>query len=240
MTKGKFRTDKSGLKYAQILGVKLNITSEGGVLNAIGNFLADKHKFSLITPNPELVVMASRDKKLLAVVNSFDLSVPDGVGLRLAVPNLPIIKGRKLFLALVSLAKKKQWRIFFLGGENIPGVTPGPRLNTAGEVVSGDDCLEKINAARPDLLFVGFGMPKQENWIYKNARKLNVGGIIAVGGTFDYVFGKAKLPPIWLEKAGLEWFWRLMVQPWRLAKIFNAVIVFPLKVFRCKVRRKCA
>ncbi len=127
-----------------------------------------------------------------------------------------------------------------MGGENIPGVTAGPRLNAAGEVVSGDDCLKKINAARPDLLFVGFGMPKQEKWIYKNVKKLDAKGIMTVGGTFDYVFGKARLPPQWLEKPGLEWLWRLLHEPKRGSRILNAVIIFPLKVLCSKLWQKRA
>ena len=79
-------------------------------------------------------------------------------------------------------------------------------------------------------------MPKQEKWIYKNVKKLDVKGIIAVGGTFDYVFGKASLPPKWMEEAGLEWLWRLLHEPKRVFRILNAVVIFPLKVWRSKLR----
>ena len=100
--------------------------------------------------------------------------------------------------------------------------------------------IQKINEIKPDLLFVGFGMPKQEKWIDKNVEKLDVKGIMAVGGTFDYVFGKARLPPEWLEKLGLEWLWRLLHEPKRAPRILNAVIIFPLKILSSKFWQKRA
>lgn len=246
VVKNEFRTDKSGLKYAQILGAKVNITSTEEVLKAIDNFWVKGHKFSLVTANPELMVMADGDKELREIVNSADLVIPDGVGLRLAIPALPIIKGRKLFLKLNGLIKEKNRKAFFLGGKKIANVVAGPNLNQDGEPISKKDketerkIVKKINKLQPDLLFVGFGMPKQEKWIARNLPRLKIGGAMAVGGTFDYIFGQAKMPPAGLEKAGLEWLWRLACQPWRLGRVVNAAIVFPLKVFWYKVRRKRA
>jgi len=234
--KTELKTDKSGLKIAQILNVKVNITYQEQVINTISNFLARRHKFCLFSVNPELLVMAAGDPVLKKIINSADLVIPDGIGLRLAIPNLPIIKGRQLFLALMDLAKAKKWRTFLLGGKGIKGVVAGPRLNRTGEpvlqrdIVIQNDIIARVNRFEPDLLFVGFGMPKQEYWIYKNAKKLNAKCVMAVGGTFDYVFGKAKVPPARWNELGLEWLWRLICQPWRIARIFNATVVFPLRL----------
>lgn len=244
MVKSEFKTDKSGLKYAQILGVRINITLEREVLNTISNFLVHGHKFCLFSTNPELLVMAASDVALKKIINQADLAIPDGVGLKVAVPKLPIIKGRQLFLALTALAKKEKWRTFFLGGLGISGVVAGPRLNRVGEPASPAErtiqakLIAKINRAKPDLLFVGFGMPKQEYWIARNLPKLKIGGVMAVGGTFDYLYGKAKLPPKWLERLGLEWLWRLIREPWRAGRAFNAAVVFPLKIFWHRVRQR--
>lgn len=237
---------KSARKHVNILNVRLDSTSIEEVLNTIGDFRQSKHKFSLFTPNPEILVEAEKNKNFQKILNSADLSIPDGIGLKIAEPSLKIIKGRELFLKLLSLARKKNWKVFFLGGMGIKNVTTGPALDKNGEPSSEEDrkieieIIEKINKLKPDILFVGFGYPKQERWIYKWLSKLEVGGAMAVGGTFDYVFGKAKLPPVWLEKACLEWFWRLLNEPKRIFRIFNAVIIFPLKILCSKLWQKRA
>ena len=142
---------------------------------------------------------------------------------------------------LVSEAKKKNWKTFFLGGKGIKNVEAGPRLNRNGQPVTEEDreienkIIGKINKLKPDLLFVGFGMPRQEKWIARNLAKLDIGGAIAVGGTFDYVFGSAMLPPKGLERWGLEWFWRLIREPKRLGRILNAVVIFPFLAIWHKV-----
>lgn len=244
MLKNQKMITKSARNYVTILGIRLDSTSIDSVLNTIGGFLQSKHKFSVFTPNPEILLEASRDINFKKILNSSDINVPDGVGLKIAAPALNIIKGRELFLELVALARKKNWKVFFVGGEKIKKVTAGPRLNKNGEPISERDkkieieLVEKINKFKPDLLFVGFGMPKQEKWISKWLPKLEVGGAMAVGGTFDYVFGKAKLPPAWIGKAGLEWLWRALHEPKRVLRILNAVVIFPLEVFWYKFQKK--
>jgi len=244
MQKISLKKADSDQKYVNILNVRLDSTNIVEVLNTIGDFLRSGYKFSLFTSNPEILIEASRDLNFKNILNLSDINIPDGVGLKIAEPSLNIIKGRELFLELIALAQKKNWKVFFVGGKGIKNVTAGPMLDKNGEPESERDkeieieLVEKINRARPDLLFVGFGAPKQEKWIHKWLPKLEVGGAMAVGGTFDYVFGKAKLPPAWIGKAGLEWFWRALHEPKRVLRILNAVIIFPLEVFWYKFQKK--
>ena len=232
----------SSRKYAQILGIKLNSTREDEVLALVESFIAQGRKFTIFTPNPEIVLLAQKDEKLKKALNSADLLIPDGIGLKYAAKflhkiDLNIIPGRKLFLKLLALARKNNWKVFFLGGKGIKNVTAGPMLNKSGEPVSERDrkieieIEKKINKVKPDLLFVGFGAPKQERWIFEHLSKLNIGGAMSVGGTFAYLAGRSRLPPEWLEKAGLEWLWRLIHEPKRFSRILRAVIIFPLRVF---------
>jgi N-acetylglucosaminyldiphosphoundecaprenol N-acetyl-beta-D-mannosaminyltransferase len=90
--------------------------------------------------------------------------------------------------------------------------------------------IARINEFKPHILFVGFNAPKQEKWVYKWLPHLKVGSAMVLGGTFDYFAGRAALPPEWMEKLGLEWLWRLIREPWRAPRIFNAVVVFPIRV----------
>jgi len=172
--------------------------------------------------------------------------------------SLKIIKGRELFIELIKLASNKGWKVFLLGGK--PGYAKsaglnlrksfktvriayaqGPQINVNGVPDSLEDmeiqkeAVAQINEYMPQLLFVAFGAakPKQEKWIYKNLPKLKIGGAMGVGGTLDYIAGQASLPPKWAE-GNLEWLWRLYSQPWRLGRIFRALIIFPWKVFLSK------
>lgn len=167
---------------------------------------------------------------------------------------LSLIKGRVLFIDLVELADKKNWRIFFLGGEGREAeiaanelrvkhpslkiqTLAGPILNRSGEPVDAVNrreeigVIKKINEFEPQLLFVAFGNPKQEIWIHKNLPRLKIGGAMAVGGTLRYIAGMSPLPPKWMEKTGLEWLWRLITEPYRFRRILNAFPIFPIRIF---------
>ena len=78
------------------------------------------------------------------------------------------------------------------------------------------EIVERINAARPDILFVALGNPKQELWMGRNAAKLEVGAMIGIGGTFNFIAGRVKRAPRWMQKCGLEWIYRIIQEPGRL------------------------
>jgi N-acetylglucosaminyldiphosphoundecaprenol N-acetyl-beta-D-mannosaminyltransferase len=246
----------TGRKIGQILGINVTSTSVNEVLTRVEDFVTYNSKFYIVTPNPELILMAQKNLILKEALNAANLPIPDGVGLKIANPDLSIIKGRKLFSELVKLAEKKSWKVFLLGGLDGEAAKAakqlkinysklkietdsGPKLDNNAESLGNNKKLEteainRINKFAPELLFVAFGNPKQEIWIQKNLSKLNIGGAMAVGGTFRYIAGMSKLPPAWMAKAGLEWLWRLITEPARIERVFNAVIVFPLKVFFAK------
>lgn len=252
-------------KYGTILNTGLNSTSTEKVLAFARDSISRGYKFWISTPNPEIILAAEKDPELHRALENSDLAIPDGVGLLyaarfLGMGELKMIKGRKLFMELIELASKKGWKVFLLGG--LPGYAKsaglnlrksfktvriayaqGPQINSNGEPDSLKDleiqkeAIAQINEYKPQLLFVAFGAakPKQEKWIYKNLSKLKVGGAMGVGGTLDYVAGKAPLPPRWAE-GSFEWLWRLYTQPWRLARILRATILFPWKVFLSKLK----
>ncbi|QQG41579.1 MAG: WecB/TagA/CpsF family glycosyltransferase [Candidatus Woesebacteria bacterium] len=263
MNKIRVKRDKKSQKYGQILGINVLSSSINSLLTGVEENISCNKKFYIVTPNPELVLMAQKNKELAIALNSADYPVPDGVGLAyaskfLSGDNLNIIPGRKFFEELVQLAAKKHWKVFLLGGLGDEAALAaskfkiknsklkietvgGPKLNQNGEpdtkvdIKIQFDVIAQINKFRPVLLFVAFGNPKQEIWIHKNLSKLKIGGAMAVGGTFRYVAGFSKLPPKWMEKAGLEWLWRLIKEPNRFKRIFNAFPIFPIKIFWYKL-----
>ena len=99
--------------------------------------------------------------------------------------------------------------------------------------------IERINKAKPDILFVAFGAPKQEKWIYENIKKIpSVKLAIGVGGSFDFISGNVKRAPRLLRKLGLEWLWRLYVEPGRISRIYNATFKFCRLVLISKIKKR--
>lgn len=168
-----------------------------------------------------------------------------------------IIHGSDFMLDLIGVANKKKWKVVFLGGvgdvaeksavalrANYKGVKmfglTGPVLNQEGIPTSKEEkrkeaeILKEISRIRPQILFVGFGAPKQEKWIYRVLTELDVGVVMAVGGAFDYLAGKVPRPPKIVKKLELEWLWRLFTRR-RVRRVFNAVVVFPFHIFLLKL-----
>lgn len=238
--------------------INVNSTSLSDVLTRVEGFISHSQRFYIVTPNPELILMAQTNKNLKNALNGADISVPDGVGLKIANPNLKIIKGRELFLELIKLAAKNRWKVFLLGGlgdeaelaarklqiiySNLQiEYSKGPKLDSGARPLTGQDSeierktIENINKFKPQLLFVAFGNPRQEIWVHDNLSKLNIGGAMCVGGTLRYVAGLSRLPPRFISKLGLEWLWRLMTEPKRIGRVFRAVVVFPINLFISKI-----
>jgi len=288
---------KKSQKQGQILGVGVDSTSLSRVLTGIRAKMAKNSKFFVITPNPEIILEATKDQEYKRILNLADFSIPDGIGLShaasflslkspknkliraVALPfqglwvglstfinrkwllsSLKPIKGRELFLELLKLGNKKKWRVFFLGGledeaektkeileKSLKSIKmefhKGPKLDkrglpiTKGEKQTEKEVIKKINELSPHLLFVAFGAPKQEKWVFRNLKNLEVGGVMTVGGAFRYLTGKSIIPPAFMEKYGLEWIWRLFTEPKRVTRIINASIIFPLAVFKYKLRQ---
>lgn len=93
--------------------------------------------------------------------------------------------------------------------------------------------IRKINDSEADILFVAYGAPAQELWIARNLKKLKTVKVaLGIGGTFDYIAGVRKRSPIWMQKAGLEWLYRLIIQPSRIKRIYTATIRFPIVILK--------
>ncbi|HEX6977333.1 MAG TPA: WecB/TagA/CpsF family glycosyltransferase [Patescibacteria group bacterium] len=249
---------KKALNQAKILNISVNSTTRQEVLTTIGDRIKNKEKFVVFTPNPEIIVAASSDPRLASILNSADLSIPDGIGLKLVNPSLSIYKGRKLMLDLINLADSQKLKVYFLGASKDvnkkvlqkakvkhPNLTveasSGPMLDKEGKPVSEEELsseketIAHINRFSPQILFVAFGTPKEQKWIYLHKDELKANCIMEVGGAFDYLAGSALLPPKILESLGLEWFWRLINEPQRAGRIFTALVLFPIKVLLSKI-----
>jgi N-acetylglucosaminyldiphosphoundecaprenol N-acetyl-beta-D-mannosaminyltransferase len=193
------------------------------------------------------------------VYDGANLVVPDGMSLLLAsrIYGQPLkerVAGVDMFQILCGLAFEKQLRVFLLGGRpgsadltadilrrRFPGLqinTFCPRFNFEKTASGLTETAEAIRGARPQLLFVALGAPKQEYWIYKHGLQLSVPISIGVGGAFEMVAGVVSRAPLWVQKAGCEWLYRLCLEPrrmWRRYLLGN--LEFAAIVFRQLVRR---
>lgn len=96
------------------------------------------------------------------------------------------------------------------------------------------EIIRKVRQAKAKILFVAYGAPKQDKFIARYKKLLNIPVMIGVGGAFDFISGGVSRAPKWMQKLWLEWLWRLFTQPWRLNRIFTATIRFPLAVLKSK------
>lgn len=192
----------------------------------------------VVTPNAQHIVLLQQDPKFRQIYRQAFLRVPDGVPLLwaakfLKTPLRSRVNGTDLFERLCAVAADRHLRIFLLGGrpeaaECAKAVLQArhPHLQVVGthcppygfESNASELALinSKIVAAAPHLLFVGLGAPKQEKWIYANYQVLNVPVSLGIGVSFELVGGLVKRAPVWMQKTGLEWLFRLIMEPQRL------------------------
>jgi N-acetylglucosaminyldiphosphoundecaprenol N-acetyl-beta-D-mannosaminyltransferase len=237
-----------------ILGVKVSNITKNETIEISRGFLFDGGQHIITSPNPEMAVLALKDAEFASVFDKADLCLPDGIGLILAskffgTPLKERITGSDFIFDLLNLSEKEGKSVYLLGASE--GVAEKaslklkekyPNLKIVGTESGGDaadldnqNTLNKINSARPDILFVAFGQVKQEKWIAKNLPKLpSVKIAIGIGGAFDFIAGTAKRAPKIIRKIGLEWLWRLILEPWRAKRIWNATMVFGWK---CALRK---
>ena len=209
----------------------------------------------IVGPNAHLVTLAERDPLFAEAMQAADLAVPDGISVVMAshILGAPIperVAGGDLMQRLCAEAARFGFRVFFLGG--LPGAARmaaiSLRARFPGLNICGTYCppagFEKspleparirraIEAAAPDLLCVAFGAPKQEIWIHQNLNWLPVGAVLPVGAAFDTQAGLRRRAPCWVQQLGMEWFFRLSMEPrrlWRRYLIGNTHFI--LLVFR--------
>jgi N-acetylglucosaminyldiphosphoundecaprenol N-acetyl-beta-D-mannosaminyltransferase len=218
----------------RVAGVEFDRLDMGAAIERIAELARQRPMSTVVTPNVDLVVIANRDPAFMTAIRRADLVLADGQPVvwasRLTGRRLPErVTGADLVPALVEVAEERGLRVFLLGGA--PGVAeraaarlrtlaPGVVIvGTAGPpaaAIDAPDVIRQINDARPDLLFVGFGAPKQELWLERHRAELDVGVGIGVGASLDFAAGRVPRAPRWMQRHGLEWLFRLAREPRRL------------------------
>lgn len=233
-----------------VMGVMFdNVTMDQAVERAAG--LIKEHRGAYcVTPNAEIAWEAMQDQKFCGVINSADLVLPDGAGVVLGAKILdrPLkgkVAGIEFADQLAGYLAKTGGSLYLLGSK--PGIAeqaaeklvekhPGLTIcGTAdGYFKEEGPVIAKINEARPDALFVCLGAPKQEIFMYKHRRGLDVGLMCGLGGSLDGFAGTVKRAPRWMIRCNLEWLYRLLKEPRRLGRMMR----LPKFVLACRKQRR--
>jgi N-acetylglucosaminyldiphosphoundecaprenol N-acetyl-beta-D-mannosaminyltransferase len=245
--------------HTNILNIKINTESKAEILHKVELLLQDKKQHYIVTPNPEIVLASVIDYGYMKILNQADIQICDGFGLKLAsyfTENkiTELIKGVDFIKDICRLAVQKKCSLFLLGSaENTALIASKklkeefPELNIVGADNGGVvdiegnlqdlEILAKIKDVEPDILFVGFGHPKQEKFIDKYLKDLpSVKLAMAVGGSFDLISGNIKRAPKLFRSLNLEWLYRLLIQPSRINRIYDAVVRFPFVFIKWRLK----
>jgi exopolysaccharide biosynthesis WecB/TagA/CpsF family protein len=228
-----FQLPTSNIQYpTTLLGVRTDNVNYDQALSLIEGFVQNGSPHQVVTVNPEFIVAAQSDDDFRNILNASSLALPDGVGLLwaarfLSQPLQERVTGTDTVQRVAALAAQKGYSLFLLGAA--PGVAvataarlcqtyPGLRIvgtHAGSPVLEEDKIVRLIQKAKPDILFVAYGAPQQDKWIARNLERLGVPVAMGVGGAFDFISGRAKRAPRWLQRLGLEWLHRLWREPWR-------------------------
>lgn len=228
-----------------IMGVDFDSLTLSEAVDLAQEMIAQRRAAYVVTPNPEIVMTCWENPDAMEAVQNADLVLPDGVGVIygakiLGTPLKGKLPGIDFAAELMRRLAKSGGRVYLLGAK--PGIAEqaGERMKAQfpGLVICGthdgyfksdEPIIEEINALQPDLLLVCLGAPKQELWMNRNRPVLKVGLMAGLGGSLDVFAGTVKRAPIFFQKFGLEWFYRLVKEPWR----FKRMMKLPKFLFAC-------
>jgi N-acetylglucosaminyldiphosphoundecaprenol N-acetyl-beta-D-mannosaminyltransferase len=234
---------------ANILGVGISAINLAQAVQTIEAWIERDERRYVNVCTVHTVMECQKRPELRQIVNQGGLAVPDGMplvwlGQLKGFPHVDRVYGPDLMLALCQRSQTTGNRHFFYGGtpqvvellvKNLSARFPGlrvagyhsPPFRPAG-AMEDRAVLDQINAAAPDIVWVGLGTPKQDYWISTHRAVLSAPALIAVGAAFDFHAGLLKQAPAWMQRSGLEWLFRLLQEPRRLA--FRYLVYNPLFV----------
>lgn len=238
------------MKSIHVLGIRVDDVTLPEALMLAEEMMQEERLHQITTINPEFIVAAQKNREFARVLNEADLNLPDGANLLRAAqlqgtPLRQRVAGTDFIWFFSSIAALCGWGVFLLGGRNGVGAQAGARLQAryrrlkiAGTFEGSpapaeeEEILTRINESGAEILYVAYGAPAQELWIARHRAHLShVRLAMGVGGAFDFIAQRVRRAPRWMQEAGLEWLFRLMVQPWRVRRQW-ALVVFTLMMLQ--------
>ncbi len=238
-------------KRVKLFGIDIDNISNEETISEIELLIEKKKPSLVVTPNVHHINILQKDDEFKKIYSQASMVLPDSTPLFWTSKILrrslkEKVTGSDLLPSFCKIAAQKRYKLFFLGsGPNVakkaaniltnknPGLkivgTYSPSFGFENDEDENRKIVAMIKKCTPDVLFVGLGPPKQEKWIWKYKDEINVPVSIAVGASFDFISGNIKRAPKWMQKIGLEWFFRLCQEPRRLWKrylIGNTIFVW--------------
>ena len=232
------KKSNSTLTYCEILKTNINVTNMAETLQYLTGNLEELRGEYICVSNVHTTVMSYEDKEYRNIQNSAAMVLPDGkplsvVSRRRGFKEAQKVSGPDLMPEMFRLSEEKGYTNYFYGSteETLDKLkeallTRYPKLKIAGmysppfrPLTKEEDekIIQQINDTKPDFIWIGLGAPKQEQWMYAHRDKLS-GVMLGVGAGFDFHAGTVKRAPVWMQKNGLEWLYRLTQDPKRLFK----------------------
>lgn len=224
---------------ADIGGVKVDAVNLQSAWEIIDGWIRSQAKTYVCVAPVSTIVSCHEDANYRRVVNQAGMVTPDGMPVvwlarRRGFKNVERTYGPDLMLKVCAEGNERGYRHFFYGGtedvcSKLKDVLQArfPQIAIAGMYAppfrdltdyENERVMNMINSARPDILWVGLGSPKQDFWMHQNRAQLNVPVMIGVGAAFDFLSGSKPQAPRWMQRGGLEWLFRLGCEPKRLWK----------------------
>jgi N-acetylglucosaminyldiphosphoundecaprenol N-acetyl-beta-D-mannosaminyltransferase len=242
-------------KQVTILGIPFDFVDFKEAADRAKRYAIGERFRYILTPNPEIVMMANQDEELNKAIQSADMIIPDGIGIVIASglygERLPErVAGFDLMSEMIAWGASNGRSFYLLGGK--PGIVDRAKRNLEKVypcirivgIHNGyfkgkeDEILAHINLCQPNILLVGMGAPLQEKWIFRNRLKINVNLAMGIGGSLDILAGKSKRAPKIFIKLGIEWFYRLMKEPTRIVRMIQLPIFLIMAVIESKMKKK--
>ena len=224
-------------RRSNVLGYPVDQMTLDDCIDFFETVIREKRFCHIVVINAAKVVKAKADEELKAIIHAADLVGADGVPIvwasRLLDQPLPgRVNGTDLMHKIFVESSRKGWRLYLLGArqdviENavrrinaeMPNIyIVGYRNGYFDSIEEEERVVDSINACKPDVLLLGFGTPMKEKWVKRHQERLRVPVIHGVGGSFDIVGGFTKRAPMWMQRYGLEWLYRLVQEPGRMWK----------------------
>jgi len=242
---------KQDVPTVPIFGVPVSRLDMRQTVAYLAEAIRRKQPHQVITANPIMVMAALDDPAYLAMMKQAELIVPDGAGVVWAAgyvgqPVAERVAGYDLLHELMKLGQAEGWKVYLLGAapdviqaaaERLMTRYPTLRLVGVRDGYFGEaqdaEVIRDIVDKAPDVLLVGRSAASQEPWIAKHKEQLQVPVMMGVGGSFDVLSGKLKRAPVVFQKLRLEWFYRLLQEPWRYKRML-VLPKFAVKVIREK------
>jgi len=240
-----------------LLGVTIDNIGWDEALAEIVRLVDQKIPSYIVTPNVDHLVRLQKDSHFREVYRKASLVLADGVPLLwgskfLGTPIHTKVSGSDLLPRICEISVPRKYRLFFMGGREGAAAQAAivlqnkyPGLKIVGHYcppwgfeeneIENSKVLAAINEAKPDILLVGLGAPKQENWIYRYYEELNIPISIGIGVSFEFIAGIVKRAPLWMQRCGFEWLWRLIQEPKRLWKRY---LIYDMEFFILLIKAK--